>query len=100
MIELSFPFDLGQAVYVDAKTLPTHRIDELEKKLPKFFEAEIISVRKNKNGCFFKLSVRANWLHQIWDDECGPYEAGVDTTKSFTYPKGAIGKTVFLQMPK
>ena len=52
MIELSFPFNLGQTVYVDAKTLPTHRIDELEEDLPKFFEAEIISVRKNKSNTF------------------------------------------------
>ena len=100
MIEISFPFDLGQTVYVYAKTLPIHRIDELEEDLPKFFKAETVSVRKNKNGCFFKISVRAKWLHQIWDDECGPYEAGIDTTKSFTFPKSAIGKTVFLEMPK
>lgn len=65
-------------------------------EIPLFFEAKVVSFRQNCNGNYIKLKVKAKWLHEWVDPDCGPDSAYYETEKYFTYPLSAIGKTVFL----
>lgn len=88
------PCKVGQKVYVDSRTLPNDLIDLDE--IPKFFEAKVISIRQNSRGWFFKVNVQTYWIKHRFDNECGYYDVAIYKNKSFSYPEGAIGKTVFL----
>ena len=90
------PCNVGDKLLVDAKALPTEKIDLDAEDIPEYFRATVVSIRMNTKGWFIKFSVRAPWLVWIRDDECGPYEEGVDCMRYFTVPASAIGKTVFL----
>lgn len=94
---IRLPCKVGDMVYVDSKTVPTANMDfEEVKEIPLYFRAEVVSYRKNSNGSYIKLKVRAKWLHEWFDPDCGPDSAYFDTEKYFTYPSSAIGRTVFL----
>jgi len=87
---------VGDTVYVDSKTIPTINMDfEDVKETPLHFKAIVVSFRQNSNGKYIKLRVRAKWLYEWIDPECGPDSAYFETEKYFTYPLSAIGKTVF-----
>lgn len=90
------PCNVGDKLRVDAKTLPTDKLDLLDEDIPEYFSATVVSIRQNTKGWFIKFGVRAPWLVWIRDDECGPYEEGVEHMRYFTVPASAIGKTVFL----
>lgn len=88
---------IGDTVYVDSKTIPTENMDfEEVKDIPLYFKAIVVSFRKNSNGTYIKLKVKAKWLHEWIDPECGPDSSYYEIDKYFTYPLSAIGKTVFL----
>lgn len=94
---LKFPCKVGDTVYVDSKTIPTKNMEfEEVKEVPLFFEAKAVSFRQNCNGNYIKLKVKAKWLHEWVDPDCGPDSAYYETEKYFTYPLSAIGKTLFL----
>lgn len=94
---LKFPCKVGDTVYVDSKTIPTENMEfEEVREVPLFFEAKVVSFRQNGNGNYIKLKVKAKWLHEWVDPDCGPDSAYFETEKYFTYPLSAIGKTVFL----
>lgn len=94
---LRLPCKVGDTVYVDNKTIPTKNMEfEEVKEVPLFFEAKVVSFRQNRNGNYIKLKVKAKWLHEWIDPDCGPDSAYYETEKYFTYPVSAIGKTVFL----
>lgn len=90
------PCKLGGVVFVDSRTLPTHRLDVDEEEIPEYIKATVVSIRQNSKGWFFKVSIWAKWLVPEWDAECGTYEVGREKMRYFTYPASAIGKTVFL----
>lgn len=91
------PFEIGEAVKVDTRTVPTGKIDLSEDEIPNFFDARIVSIRKNIKGVYFKVAIRAPWLCQMHYEDTGPEETGVSMERYFTYPLSAIGKTVFLE---
>lgn len=94
---LKFPCKVGDTVYVDSKTIPTKNMEfEEVKEVPLFFDAKVVSFRQNCNGNYIKLKVKAKWLHEWVDPDCGPDSAYYETEKYFTYPLSAIGKTLFL----
>ena len=94
---LMLPCNVGDKVYVDSKTIPTKNMEfEEVKEVPLFLEAKVVSFRQNYNGNYIKLKVKAKWLHEWVDPDCGPDSAYYETEKYFTYPVSAIGKTVFL----
>lgn len=95
--EKCFPFDIGDMVYVDSKTLPTENMDFAEdEEIPLYFKARVVSIRKNCKGVFVKLAVKAEWFYEWIDPECGQDCAYYDTEKYFTYPMSALNKTIFL----
>ena len=95
--EEMFPFKIGDMVFVDSKTLPTENMDfDEDEKIPKYFKSRVVSIRKNCNGKFVKLAVRADWYYEWIDPECGHDCSYYNTEKYFTYPFSALGKTVFL----
>lgn len=88
---------VGDTMYVDSKTIPTENMDfEKVKDIPLYFKAIVVSLRKNSNGTYIKLKVKAKWLHEWIDPECGPDSCYYEVAKYFTYPLSAIGKTIFL----
>lgn len=88
---------VGDTVFVDSKTIPTKNMEfEEVEEVPLFFEAKVVSFRQNCNGNYIKLKVKAKWLHEWVDPDCGPDSAYFETEKYFAYPLSAIGKTVFL----
>lgn len=94
---LMLPCNAGDTVYVDSKTIPTKNMEfEEVKEVPLFLEAKVVSFRQNCNGNYIKLKVKAKWLLEWVDPDCGPDSAYYETEKYFTYPISAIGKTVFL----
>lgn len=97
--EEMFSFEIGDKVFVDGKTLPTENMDFDEENIPQYFEARVVSFRKNCNGKFVKLAVRAEWYSEWIDPECGQDCAYYNTEKYFTYPFSALNKTVFLTKP-
>ncbi len=95
--EKIFPFDVGDIVFVDSKTLPTENMNfEEDEKIPPYFKARVVSIRKNCKGAFVKLAVKAEWFYERIDPECGQDCACYDTEKYFTYPMSALNKTIFL----
>lgn len=98
---VEIPCAVGQVVYVDSRTLPTDKISLFEMgiyddEMPKFFEGKVISIKQNCKGWSVKIGITTYWLYKYFDWECGE-DIGVELKrKEFTYPKGAIGKTVFL----
>lgn len=99
--EEMFPFKIGDMVFVDSKTLPTENMDfDEDEIIPKYFKARVVSIRKNCNGKFVKLAVRADWYYEWIDQECGHDFSYCDREKYFTYPFSAIEKTVFLTRPE
>ena len=98
---LKLPCKVGDTVYVDSKTITTKNMEfEEVKEVPLFLEAKVVSFRQNCNGNYIKLKVKAKWLHEWVDPDCGPDSAYYETEKYFTYPVSAIGKTVFLTQEK
>lgn len=98
--EEMFPFEVGDMVFVDSKTLPTENMDfDEDEDIPKYFKARVVSLRKNCNGRFVKLAVKADWYYEWFDPECGQDCAYYNTEKYFTYPFSALNKTVFLTRP-
>jgi hypothetical protein len=94
---VKLPCKVGDIVYVDSETIPTKNMEfEEVKEIPLFFEAKVVSFRQNGNGNYFKLKVKAKWLHEWVDPDCGPDCAYFEVEKYFTYPLSSIGKTVFL----
>lgn len=88
------PCRVGDVVYVDSRTIPEKDLDE--EKIPLYFSARVVSIRKNSKGWFLKLSIKAEWLHEWIDDETGPESAYYESKRYFTFSRGSIGKTVFL----
>lgn len=93
---VKLPCKVGDIAYVDSETIPTKNMEfEEVKEIPLFFEAKVVSFRQNSNGNYIKLKVKAKWLHEWVDPDCGPDCAYFEVEKYFTYPLSSIGKTVF-----
>lgn len=97
---IDLPFDIGDILYVDFSTLPTGEINYNEEEPPKYLKSRIVSVRKNSRGLFVKISVWAGWICKYDDPETGPDDVTIAKERCFTYPVGAIGKTIFLKNPE
>ena len=88
------PCRVADKVQVLSKTLPTNAIDSAD--IPACYEGEVVSMRKNKHGCFFKVRIYARWTNDVFDYELGNYTESYMSPRCFNYPMSAIGKTVFL----
>lgn len=98
---VELPCAVGQTVYVDSRTLPTDKISLFDMgiyddEMPNFFEGKVISIKRNCKGWSVKIGITTYWLYQYFDWEIGEDVGVMLKRKEFTYPKGAIGKTVFL----
>lgn len=95
LIEL--PCRVGDTVYVYSRMRPFIDMDfEEAKEELLYLEAKVVSYRKNSNGSYIKLKVRAKWLYEWIDPDCGADSGYFEREKYFTYPLSAIGKTIFL----
>ena len=63
----------------------------------KYLPARVISLRKNCNTRYMKLSVRAYWLKQWFNPETEDEEWYFEREKYFTFPVSTIGKKVFVE---
>jgi hypothetical protein len=93
---IKLPCKVGDTVYVDSRTVPTQNMEFEEATAPPYFEATVVSFRKNAKSQYFKLKIRAKWLHEWIDPDCGPDSCFYEVEKYFTYPVSAIGITIFL----
>lgn len=85
--------DVGDKIRVSAKVLPTGKMDIEPEDLPEYFDGEVVSIRKNTKGWFFKFKVYEQWLSEEFDNECGFFTSAYMEYKYFTLPMCAIGKT-------
>lgn len=94
---IEFPVSVGDIVNVKITSLPMDKLD-----LDRYQDAEclpgrVVSLRKNNNSRYMKLSVRAYWLEQWFDPETGNEEGFFEREKYFTFPVSAIGRKVFVE---
>ena len=93
---IEFPVSIGDIVNVKIASLPMSKLDLDRYQFAEFLPARVISLRKNNNTRYVKLSVRAYWLEQWFDPETGDEEGYFEREKYFTFPVSAIGKKVLV----
>lgn len=93
--KILLPCKVGQILFIDTNTLPTDKM-KLDGVIPAFQKARVVSIRINSKGIFIKVAVEAKFLEEWVDYETGADCDYFEKIKYYTYPKSAIGKTVFL----
>lgn len=93
---IEFPVSIGDIVNVKIASLPMSKLDLDRYQDAEFLPARVISLRKNNNTRYVKLSVRAYWLEQWFNPETGDEEGYFEREKYFTFPVSAIGKKVLV----
>lgn len=93
---IEFPVSVGDIVNVKITSLPMSKLDLDRYQNTEYLPGRVISLRKNSNTRYIKLSVRAYWLEQWLDPETGDEEGYFEKEKCFTFPVSAIGKKVFV----
>lgn len=94
---------IGQRVRVRAGCIPTFSIFYYDGDLETdYFDGEVVSIRLNRKGIYFKVGIRAGWSGTDWyfDKNLGysvPEIGHIDSVKYFSFCLSAIGKTVFLE---
>ena len=71
---IEFPVSIGDVVNVKITSLPMYKLDLDRYYDTEYLSARVVSLRKNNNTCYMKLSVRAYWLEQWFDPETGDEE--------------------------
>lgn len=94
---IEFPVSIGDIMKVKISSLPMDKLDLDRYRDAEYLPARVISLRKNSNTRYMKLSVRAYWLEQWFDPETGDEEGYFEREKYFTFPVSAIGIHVFLE---
>ena len=94
---IEFPVSIGDIVYAKISSLPMSELDLDRYQNTEYLPARVISLRKNSNTRYMKLSVRAYWLEQWFDPETGDEEGYFEREKYFTFPVSAIGNKVFVK---
>lgn len=94
---IEFPVSVGDIVNVKIASLPMCKLDLDRYQDAEFLPARVVSLRKNSNTRYMKLSVRAYWLEQWFDPETGDEEGYFEREKSFTFPVSVIGNKVFVK---
>lgn len=94
--KIEFPVSIGDIVKVKISSLSMDRLDLDRYRDTEYLLARVVSLRKNSNTRYMKLSVRAYWLEQWFDPETGDEEGYFEKEKYFTFPVSAIGKKVFV----
>lgn len=94
---IEFPVSVGDIVNVKIASLPMCKLDLDRYRDTEYLSARVVSLRKNSNTRYMKLSVRAYWLEQWFDSETGDEEGYFEIEKYFTFPVSAIGKKVFVE---
>ena len=90
------PCDIGDKLYIHKSLLPKEKLGYAEQdKIPPYFEGEVVSLRKNRNGWFVKVWVTAFWMRKYWDEECGPYEEPNLECKLLSFNVGKLDNTIF-----
>lgn len=91
---IEFPVSVGDIVNVKITSLPMYKLDLDKYQNTEYLPARVVSLRKNSNTRYMKLSVRAYWLEQWFDPETGDEEDYFEIEKYFTFPVSAIGSKV------
>ena len=94
---IEFPVSIGDIVYAKISSLPMSKLDLDRYQNTEYLPARVISLRKNSNTRYMKLSVRAYWLEQWFDPETGDEEGYFEREKYFTFPVSAIWNKVFVK---
>lgn len=94
---IEFPVSIGDIVYAKISSLPMSKLDLDRYQNTEYLPARVISLRKNSNTRYMKLSVRAYWLEQWFDPETGDEEGYFEIEKYFTFPVSVIGNKVFVK---
>ena len=94
---IEFPVSIGDIVSVKISSLPMDKLDLDRYQDTEYLPAKVVSLRKNSNTRYMKLSVRAYWLEQWFDPETGDEEGYFEKEKYFTFPVSVIGKKVFIE---
>ena len=94
---IEFPVSVGDIVKVKIASLPMNKLDLNRYQNMEYLPARVISLRKNCNTRYIKLSVRAYWLEQWFDPETGDEEGYFEREKYFTFPVSVIGRKVFVE---
>lgn len=95
--KIEFPVSIGDIVNVKIASLPMSKLDLDRYQDTECLPARVISLRKNSNTRYMKLSVMAYWLEQWFNPETGDEEGYFEREKYFTFPVSAIGKKVFIE---
>ena len=88
--------DVGDKLKVSTKVLPIDDIDIELEDLPEYYDAEVISIRKNIRGWSFKFKVYTRWIRDAFDEDCGRYSESYMGYRRFSLPMYEIGKTAHL----
>lgn len=94
---IEFPVSVGDIVNVKITSLPMDKLDMDRYQDAECLPARVVSLRKNSNTRYMKLSVRAYWLEQWFDPEAGDEEGHFEREKYFTFPVSVIGRKVFVE---
>lgn len=94
---IGFPVSIGDIVSVRITSLPVNMLDLEEYQGTEYLPARVVSLRKNSNTRYIKLTVKAYWLEQWFDPDTGDEEGFYEREKCFTFPVSAIGKKVFIE---
>ena len=94
---IEFPVSVGDIVNVKIASLPMYKLDLDRYQNTEYLPARVVSLRKNSNTRYMKLSVRAYWLEQWFDPETGDEEGFFEREKYFTFPVSVIGNKVFVK---
>lgn len=94
---IEFPVSIGDIVKVKISSLPMDKLDLDRYRDTEYLPTRVISLRKNSNTRYMKLSVRAYWLEQWFDPETGDEEGFFEREKYFTFPVSVIGNKVFVK---
>ena len=94
---IEFPVSVGDSVNVKIASLPMYKLDLDRYQNTEYLPARVVSLRKNSNTRYMKLSVRAYWLEQWFDPEAGDEEGFFEREKYFTFPVSVIGNKVFVK---
>lgn len=94
---IEFPVSIGDIVNVKITSLPMDKLDLDRYRNTEYLHARVISLRKNSNTRYVKLSVRAYWLEQWFDPETGDEEGYFEIEKYVTFPVSVIGRKLFVE---
>lgn len=94
---IEFPVSIGDIVNVKISSLPADKLNMSKYEDMECLPGEVVSVRKNRNGRYIKIVIRAYWFEQRFDFETGDDSGYYEFDKYFTFPVSVVGKCIFVE---